>query len=120
MLSTSRDRISGTFVSASVFCLRGGRLQTNSRMLFLHTVPAGMASSGSGVRHKCKKMNRIRRENKSQSDVTGFGAFRSELLQGTLDLLIFRTLLPGRAHGHPIVEPIECNYGALHRLIRRG
>jgi PadR family transcriptional regulator PadR len=55
-----------------------------------------------------------------------------ELLQGTLDVLILRTLLPGRAHGHAIVKTIERQsdevlrvdqgslYPALHRLIRRG
>jgi PadR family transcriptional regulator, regulatory protein PadR len=57
---------------------------------------------------------------------------RLELLQGTLDLLILRTLLSGRAHGHAIAKAIECNsedvlqveqgslYPALHRLIRKG
>src|SRR5215467_3405974 len=57
---------------------------------------------------------------------------RIELLQGTLDLLILRTLLLGPAHGHAIVKAIERNsedvlqveqgslYPALHRLIRRG
>src|ERR1700689_5193448 len=57
---------------------------------------------------------------------------RIELLQGTLDLLILRTLLPGPAHGHAIAKTIEFNsadvlqveqgslYPALHRLIRRG
>lgn len=60
------------------------------------------------------------------------GKDRVELLQGTLDLLILRTLLPGRAHGHAIAKAIECNsedvlqveqgslYPALHRLIKRG
>ena len=55
-----------------------------------------------------------------------------ELLQGTLDLLILRTLLLGPAHGHAIVKAIERNseevllveqgslYPALHRLIKRG
>jgi len=55
-----------------------------------------------------------------------------ELLQGTLDLLILRTLLLGPAHGHAIVKAIEFNsdevlqveqgslYPALHRLIKRG
>jgi transcriptional regulator len=59
-------------------------------------------------------------------------ADRVELLQGTLDLLILRTLLPGPAHGHAIVKAIERNsdevllveqgslYPALHRLIKRG
>jgi PadR family transcriptional regulator PadR len=57
---------------------------------------------------------------------------RVELLQGTLDLLILRTLLPGRAHGHAIAKNIERNsdevlqveqgslYPALHRLIKRA
>jgi PadR family transcriptional regulator PadR len=55
-----------------------------------------------------------------------------ELLQGTLDLLILRTLLLGPAHGHAIAKAIERNsedvlqveqgslYPALHRLIKRG
>lgn len=57
---------------------------------------------------------------------------RLELLQGTLDLLILRTLLLGPAHGHAIARAIEINsddvlqveqgslYPALHRLIKRG
>lgn len=52
---------------------------------------------------------------------------RVELLQGTLDLLILRTLLFGPRHGHAIAKAIECNseevlqveqgslYPALHR-----
>ena len=55
-----------------------------------------------------------------------------ELLQGTLDLLILRTLRLGRAHGHAIAKAIEHGsdnvlqveqgslYPALHRLIKRG
>jgi PadR family transcriptional regulator, regulatory protein PadR len=57
---------------------------------------------------------------------------RLELLQGTLDLLVLRTLLPGPAHGHAIAKSIERSssdvlqveqgslYPALHRLIKRG
>lgn len=57
---------------------------------------------------------------------------RIELLQGTLDLLILRTLRLGPAHGHAIARAIEVNsedvlqveqgslYPALHRLIKRG
>ncbi len=56
---------------------------------------------------------------------------RVELLQGTLDLLILRTVLLGPAHGHAIAKAIEFNsdevlqveqgslYPALHRLIKR-
>ncbi len=54
------------------------------------------------------------------------------MLQGTLDLLILRTLLPGPAHGHTIAKSIERGsedvlqveqgslYPALHRLIKKG
>ena len=34
-------------------------------------------------------------------------AERADLLQGTLDLLILRTLQPGPAHGHAIATAIE-------------
>ena len=56
---------------------------------------------------------------------------RIELLQGTLDLLIMRTLRLGPAHGHAVAKAIEANsddvlqveqgslYPALHRLIKR-
>ena len=55
-----------------------------------------------------------------------------ELLQGTLDMLILRTLLLGPAHGHGIAKHIEQTtrdvltvehgslYPALHRLQRDG
>ena len=57
---------------------------------------------------------------------------RLDLLQGTLDLLILRTLAAGPVHGHAIAKAIERNsedvlqveqgslYPALHRLIKRG
>ena len=57
---------------------------------------------------------------------------RLELLQGTLDLLILRTLLFGPAHGHHIAKHIQRTsdellqvetgslYPALHRLEARG
>ncbi len=57
---------------------------------------------------------------------------RVELLQGTLDLLILRTLLFGKAHGHAIAKHIQRTseellqvetgslYPALHRLEARG
>jgi len=57
---------------------------------------------------------------------------RIELLQGTLDMLILRTLLFGPAHGHAIAKHIQRTtddllqvehgslYPALHRLERKG
>ncbi len=55
-----------------------------------------------------------------------------DLLQGTLDLLILRTLLGGAAHGHAITKHIQRTseellqvetgslYPALHRLEAKG
>ena len=57
---------------------------------------------------------------------------RVELLQGTLDLLILRTLQQGPAHGHEIMTSIRQSsdevlqveqgslYPALHRLLKKG
>lgn len=57
---------------------------------------------------------------------------RIELLQGTLDLLILRTLLTGPSHGHAIAKHIQHTsedllqvetgslYPALHRLEAQG
>ncbi|MGH9159228.1 MAG: PadR family transcriptional regulator [Vicinamibacteraceae bacterium] len=57
---------------------------------------------------------------------------RVELLQGTLDMLVLRTLLFGPAHGHAIAKHIQRTsdevlqvehgslYPALHRLQRKG
>jgi PadR family transcriptional regulator PadR len=55
-----------------------------------------------------------------------------DLLQGTLDMLILRTLLFGPAHGHAVAHAIERGseevlqvehgslYPALHRLVKQG
>jgi PadR family transcriptional regulator len=63
---------------------------------------------------------------------TGESAGRLELMQGTLDMLILRTLVPGPAHGHEIAKHIQRTtddvlqvehgslYPALHRLERKG
>ncbi len=57
---------------------------------------------------------------------------RAELLQGTLDMLILRTLLFGPAHGHQVAKHIQRTtddvlqvehgslYPALHRMERKG
>jgi PadR family transcriptional regulator PadR len=56
----------------------------------------------------------------------------SEMVQGTLDMLVLRTLITGPAHGHTIAHVIEHTsdnvleveqgslYPALHRLEHRG
>jgi PadR family transcriptional regulator PadR len=57
---------------------------------------------------------------------------KTELLRGTLDMLVLRTLLIGPAHGHQIAKHIQRStgdvlqvehgslYPALHRLERKG
>ena len=57
---------------------------------------------------------------------------RLELMQGTLDLMILRTLVAGRSHGHAIAKHIQRTseevlqvetgslYPALHRLEAQG
>src|SRR5947199_4069513 len=68
----------------------------------------------------------------STSDMGNESSDRIELLQGTLDMLILRTLLFGPAHGHQIARHIQRTtdnvlqvehgslYPALHRLERKG
>ena len=62
----------------------------------------------------------------------GSASINGEILQGTLDLLILKTLAVGAAHGHTIAHVIERRsddvlqvehgplYPALHRLEDRG
>src|SRR5579859_2919706 len=62
----------------------------------------------------------------------GAPPLEADLLQGTLDLLILKTLAPAPAHGHTIAHVIEHRseevlqvehgslYPALHRLESRG
>jgi transcriptional regulator len=62
----------------------------------------------------------------------GAAPIHGEILQGTLDLLILKTLAVGPAHGHTIAHVIERRsddvlqvehgslYPALHRLENRG
>jgi transcriptional regulator len=57
---------------------------------------------------------------------------RVDILQGTLDLLVLRTLQLGPLHGHGIAKAIQRNsddlllvehgslYPALHRLVKQG
>lgn len=60
------------------------------------------------------------------------GRDKIDLLRGTLDMLILRTLLQGPAHGHQIAKHIQRStedllqvehgslYPALHRMERKG
>src|SRR5260221_11773518 len=64
--------------------------------------------------------------------MTGRGQGDGEMLKGTLDMMILRTLVAGDAHGHTIAKVIERTsedvleveqgslYPALHRLEDRG
>jgi PadR family transcriptional regulator PadR len=64
--------------------------------------------------------------------MTGGGQADGEMLKGTLDMMILRTLVAGDAHGHTIAKVIERTsedvleveqgslYPALHRLEDRG
>jgi len=68
----------------------------------------------------------------SSIDMAKESSARIGLLQGTLDMLILRTLLFGPAHGHQIAKHIQNTtddllqiehgslYPALHRLERKG
>jgi len=68
----------------------------------------------------------------SSDDMAKRSADRIEFLQGTLDMLVLRTLLFGPAHGHQIAKHIQVTtedvlqvehgslYPALHRLERKG
>src|SRR5260370_39443018 len=74
---------------------------------------------------RCPEGRISTKDKKESSDRVG-------LLQGTLDMLILRTLLSGPAHGHKIAKHIQSTtahvlqvehgslYPALHRLERRG
>jgi PadR family transcriptional regulator PadR len=64
--------------------------------------------------------------------MSGIEPKRSDLLQGTLDLLVLKTLAPGALHGYGIAQKILITsretldvqqgslYPALHRLERKG
>jgi PadR family transcriptional regulator PadR len=68
----------------------------------------------------------------SSNDMSKEYSERIELLQGTLDMLVLRTLVFGPAHGHQIAKHIQRTtddllqiehgslYPALHRLERKG
>src|SRR5580693_6549366 len=67
-----------------------------------------------------------------ESEMASEKPVSSEMLKGTLDMMILRTLVVGDAHGHTIAKVIERSsedvleveqgslYPALHRLENRG
>jgi PadR family transcriptional regulator PadR len=75
---------------------------------------------------------RQKRDERSDRNERSARNDRVELMQGTLDMLILRTLRLGPTHGQAIAKTIERNsddvlqveqgslYPALHRLLRRG
>src|SRR5579859_249540 len=86
---------------------------------------ASLTSRWSGVYHQPHDEGRMTSNEKQTKQ-------RMAVLQGTLDMLILRTLLYGPAHGHQIGKHIQRTtneflqmqhgslYPALHRLERRG
>src|SRR6266404_4766913 len=78
------------------------------------------------------RMSTIERNEGRMSSMEKRQQKRADVLQGTLDMLILRTLLYGPAHGHQIGKHIQRTtndflqmqhgslYPALHRLERRG
>jgi PadR family transcriptional regulator, regulatory protein PadR len=67
-----------------------------------------------------------------KKDSSGRDSSNAEMLKGTLDMMVLRTLITGDAHGHTIAKVIERSsedvleveqgslYPALHRLEDRG
>ena len=74
----------------------------------------------------------MRNNEKSANPSVDGRSGKMELMQGTLDMLIMRTLVLGPAHGHEIAKHIQRTtddvlqvehgslYPALHRLERKG
>ena len=89
----------------------------------------GEAGSGQGSRHARAQCTRL-----SSTCVSEHERYqnRVELLQGTLDMMILRTLQWGPQHGHGVGQAIRASsrdvlqiergslYPALHRLERQG
>jgi PadR family transcriptional regulator PadR len=85
------------------------------------------------LRYEMRRIDRTSDDVSSASAMICFVALwqQQDLEQGTLDLLVLRTLLWGPAHGHAIAKAIQFRsgevlqvehgslYPALHRLIKR-
>src|SRR6267142_1723835 len=89
-------------------------------------------ASNNPAQRKQGRMSTMRGDPSSAMTRPKHPSSRIELLQGTLDMLVLRTLLFGPAHGHQIAKHIKRTtddvlqvehgslYPALHRLERQG
>ena len=115
---------------------RSGRSLTRQTFTVQRTSAFNLRTSANGIQLFClTKDGRVSTNRAFEGRLSSMAnpkQQRAGLLQGTLDMLILRTLLYGPAHGHQIGKHIQRTtndflqmqhgslYPALHRLERRG
>jgi PadR family transcriptional regulator PadR len=110
------------------------RYETGSAIIG-HAIPIGSWRTSYIFRLRLPRQNVYHQEaidGRMSTNMTKESLNRMALLQGTLDMLVLRTLLTGPAHGHQIAKHIQRTteevlqvehgslYPALHRLERKG